>query len=54
MKEYNMIGKDIGIVVMANNAHEAMNKAEETLLQGFGGSIEFLNEEDKTEYENVE
>lgn len=54
MKEYNMIGRDIGIVVMANNAHEAMNKAEEALLQGFGGSIEFLDEEDKTEFENIE
>lgn len=54
MKEYDMIGKDIGIVVMANNAHEAMKKAEETLLQGLGGSVEFLNEKDKNEYENAE
>ena len=28
MKEYCMMGKDIGIVVNANNAQEAMEKAE--------------------------
>ena len=54
MKEYDMIGRDIGIVVIANNAHEAMKKAEETLLQGLGGSVEFLNKKDKIEYENAD
>ena len=49
-----MIGKDIGIVVYANNALEAMQKAENELLQGWGGSIEFCNENDQEEYDNAE
>lgn len=54
MKTYFMIGNNIGIEVRANNALEAMQIAEETLLQGLGGDIEFLDEEDKREYEEVE
>lgn len=54
MKEYCMMGKDIGIVVNANNAQEAMEKAERELLQGWGGYIVFLDEKDQEEYENVE
>ena len=54
MKEYCMMGKDIGIVVNANNAQEAMEKAERELLQGWGGDIVFLDEKDQEEYENVE
>lgn len=53
MKTYYMTGNNIGIEVLANNAHEAMKKAEETLLQGLGGSVEFLDEKDKIEYENA-
>ena len=51
MKEYNMMGKDIGIVVTASNAQEAKRKAEEILLQGLGGYIKFLDREDKYEME---
>ena len=54
MKEYNMIGRDIGIVIWADSAFEAMAKAEDTLLQGYGGYIDFLDEEDAKEYENSE
>ena len=54
MKEYNMMGRDIGIVVRARSAEEAMEIAERELLQGLGGYIEFLNEEDQEEYENKE
>lgn len=50
MKEYNMIGKDIGITIMANSATEAMEKAEKILLQGLGGYVEFLEKEDLEEY----
>lgn len=52
MKEYNMMGKDIGIVIRANSAAEAMKKAEDKLLQGYGGCVVFLNEEDEDEYNN--
>lgn len=51
MKSYSMIGNNIGIVVQAENALEAMQIAEDTLLQGWGGDIMFLDEEDKKEYE---
>lgn len=44
-----MMGKDIGIVVTASNAQEAKRKAEEILLQGLGGYIEFLDKEDEYE-----
>lgn len=54
MKEYYMMGRDIGIVVCAENAQEAMEKAEETLMQGWGGYVEFLNKEDEEEYEMEE
>ena len=54
MKEYNMIGRDIGIVVYAENAQEAKERAEEILMQGYGGFIKFLNEEDEKEYKNIE
>ena len=54
MKEYNLIGRDIGIVIYAENAQEAKERAEEILMQGYGGSIEFLNKEDKEEYKNIE
>lgn len=54
MKEYSMIGRDIGIVVRAENAQEAMEKAEEILMQGWGGYIEFLDKEDEDEYENMD
>lgn len=53
-KTYFMIGNNIGIEVRANNAQEAMQIAEETLLQGLGGDILFLDEEDRQEYEDVE
>ena len=53
MKEYCMIGRDIGIVICAENAQEAKEQAEEILMQGYGGSIEFLNEEDEEEYKNI-
>ena len=52
MKEYNMIGKDIGIVIKANSAAEAMEKAENELLQGWGGYVVFLDEEDEEEYKS--
>ena len=52
MKEYNMMGRDIGIVVRARNAEEAMEIARRKLLQGLGGYIEFLDEEDQEEYED--
>ena len=39
MKTYYMTGNNIGIEVVANNAQEAMKKAERTLLQGLGGDI---------------
>ena len=54
MKEYVMMGRDIGIVVYANSATEAMEKAESRLLQGCGGYVEFLVEEDQIEYDNEE
>ena len=54
MKEYNMMGRDIGIVVRARSAGEAMEIARRKLLQGWGGDIEFLDEEDQEEYENEE
>ena len=54
VKEYNMIGRDIGIVIYAENAQEAKEKAEETLMQGLGGYIEFINKEDEEEYKNIE
>ena len=54
MKEYNMMGRDIGIVVTASNAKEAKRKAENILLQGLGGYIEFLHIEDEDEYESLE
>lgn len=50
MKEYQMIGDGIGIVVTAHNAEEAMNTAEAKLLSGYGGCISFLNKEDEDEY----
>ena len=53
MKEYNMIGREIGIVICAENAQEAKEQAEEILMQGYGGFIEFLNEEDEKEYKNI-
>lgn len=54
MKEYNMMGRDIGIVVTASNAKEAKEKVENILLQGWGGYIEFLDREDEDEYEREE
>lgn len=51
MKTYYMIGNNIGIEVRADNAKEAMEIAESTLLQGLGGDISFCDEEDKKEYE---
>ena len=51
MKSYSMIGNSIGIVVRANDAKEAMEIAERTLLQGYGGEISFCDTEDKEEYE---
>jgi len=51
MKTYFMIGNNIGIEVQAENAQEAMEIAEDTLLQGLGGDINFCNEEDQREYE---
>lgn len=53
-KTYFMIGNNIGIEVRANNAQEAMQIAEDTLLQGLGGDILFLDEEDRKEYEDAE
>ena len=50
MKTYFMVGNNIGIEVEAESASEAMRIAEETLLQGLGGSVEFTNEEDRNEY----
>ena len=44
MKEYNLIGRDIGIVVQADSLEEAIQKAEDILLQGYGGYIESLDE----------
>ena len=46
MKEYNLIGRDIGIVVQADSLEEAIQKAEDILLQGYGGYIEALDEEE--------
>lgn len=54
MKTYYMTGNNIGIEVLANNAQEAMKKAERTLLQGLGGDIEFCRQEDQNEYESYE
>ena len=54
MKTYSMIGNNIGIEVRANNAQEAMAKAERTLLQGLGGDITFLDKEDEMEYEEMD
>lgn len=54
MKTYYMIGNNIGIEVLANNAQEAMEAAERTLLQGLGGDIEFCRQEDQNEYESYE
>lgn len=54
MKTYFMIGHNIGIEVRANNAQEAMQIAEETLIQGLGGDIVFCDEEDRKEYEDSE
>jgi len=51
MKVYNMIGREIGIAVEANSAEEAKQFAENILLQGLGGYIEFCNKEDEEEYE---
>ena len=51
MKTYSMIGNNIGIEVRADNAQEAMEIAERTLLQGLGGDITFCDEEDEMEYE---
>ena len=47
MKEYNLIGRDIGIVVTANNLEEAIQKAEDILLQGYGGYVESLDKEEE-------
>ena len=51
MREYPMIGNNIGIVINADNATEAMEKAESILLQGFGGDISFCQEADQREYQ---
>lgn len=45
-KEYNLIGRDIGIVVKAESREEAIEKAEAILLQGLGGCVECLDDED--------
>ena len=50
MKTYNMIARDVGLVIEAENVAEAMEKAEEMMLQGWGGYIEFCDEEDIKEY----
>lgn len=44
MKTYNLVGKDIGIEVKANSKEEAIEKAEEILLQGLGGYVECITE----------
>ncbi len=43
MKTYNLVGKDIGIEVKANSKEEAIEKAEEILLQGLGGYVECID-----------
>lgn len=43
MKTYSLIGKDIGIEVKANSKEEAIEKAEEILLQGLGGYVECID-----------
>ena len=53
MKEYNLIGRDIGIVVQADSLEEAIQKAEDILLQGYGGYIETLDEKVKLEYSGI-
>ena len=53
MKTYYLIGQSIGTVIEANNALEAVEKAEKELLQGCGGWIEFCNEEDEEEYNKI-
>ena len=54
MKTYSLIGHNIGIEIEAENAVEAIEKAEQILLQGLGGCIEFTKEEDQEEYEKVD
>ena len=43
MKTYSLIGKDIGIEVKANSKEEAIEKAEEILVQGLGGYVECID-----------
>lgn len=47
MKTYSLIGRNIGIEVVANSKEEAIEKAEEILLQGLGGYVECLNESEE-------
>ena len=53
MKEYCMIGRDIGIVIYADNAMEAKEKAEKELLQGHGGWVDFCDKEDVIEFNRL-
>ena len=51
MKTYFLIGNNIGIEVEAENALEAMQIAEDKLIQGLGGDLSFCNDEDRREYD---
>ena len=53
MKTYSMIGMNIGIEVEAENTEEAMQIAENMLLHGLGGYIQFTDMEDAKEYEEL-
>ena len=50
MKTYNMVARDVGLEIQAENAEQAMEIAKEMILQGLGGYIEFCDEEDRQEY----
>ena len=40
---YSLIGREIGIEIEADSEEEAIEKAEEILLQGLGGYVECLS-----------
>lgn len=40
---YSLIGREIGIEIEVDSKEEAIEKAEEILLQGLGGYVECLS-----------